>query len=322
MQSTNWSTADVVWPSASISSLHASTSDPRLGSTTAFDASGALVEVLPAPTQLLIRSPIHGNLTFDNLAAEETVGALKQKVIERLRMPPSRQVHLSSWGLDLPDDQTLRQCRLKTNSMLDMRVALVRVDDSVRTTLERVRVMSTALETQLFCVDRSTTTLDLKRKIESHLARGEHEWFNSKGERTTAFGTTVLAASAQKADEKAGTSQVSLGEQLVTTTPYAGEGKGKPINVFRVRKGQPALVNDNSVVPLALPPEKQTLSFAGRQISDEATLWAMGVRQDDAIMLEFASPVMPPILQVLRAPDKPKGEKKGKGGGGKGKKKK
>lgn len=93
-----------------------------------------------------------------------------------------------------------------------------------------------------------------------------------------------------------------------------GEGKGgKPIPVFRVRKGTPASISDGSIVLLDLQPEKQRLSFHGQTLDEHACLWSLGVRQDDAICLEFASPTMPQKLQVVRAPDKPK-EKKGKGG--------
>jgi hypothetical protein len=124
----------------------------------------------------------------------------------------------------------------------------------------------------------------------------------------------LLAISAVKADEKTGTSEIRQGEQLISTVPLTGEGKGKAINVIRARKGTPAVVMDNNVVPLQLEPEKQRLSFRARDLQDDVTLWDAGVRHDDVIMLEFVSPVTPAPLQVLRAPEKPKGEKKGKGG--------
>ena len=140
-----------------------------------------------------------------------------------------------------------------------------------------------------------------------------------QGEITSVCGTTVLVCSSAKGDEKAGTSDVRQGEQLVTAVPFAGEGKGKPINAFRVRKGLPVTVSDSNIAPLVLPPEKQRLSFHARKLDDETVLWDIGVRQDDVIVLEFESPVTPAVLQLLRE-EKPKGEKKGKGGGGKKKK--
>ena len=66
-------------------------------------------------------------------------------------------------------------------------------------------------------------------------------------------------------------------------------------------------------------------------LDEAATLWDLGVRHDDQIELEFASPVMPRLLQVVRTGPqtrpkdgdrKLKGEPKGKKGGGKKKKKK
>ena len=126
----------------------------------------------------------------------------------------------------------------------------------------------------------------------------------------------MLVKETLKADEKTGTEAFGVGEELVTAAPLkgVGEGKGgKPIPVFRVRKGTPASISDGGIVLLDLQPEKQRLSFHGQTLDDHACLWSLGVRQDDAICLEFASPTMPQKLQVVRAPDKPK-EKKGKGG--------
>ena len=48
-------------------------------------------------------------------------------------------------------------------------------------------------------------------------------------------------------------------------------------------------------------------------------LFSLGVRNDDTLMLEFASPAMPPTLKLLRTPDPPKAAK-GKGGKSKGEK--
>ena len=68
--------------------------------------------------------------------------------------------------------------------------------------------------------------------------------------------------------------------------------------------------------------EKQKLSFHGVEIHDLALLYGLGCRDDDAIQLEFESPTVPPVLALLRTPDKPKEGKKSKGGGKKGGKKK
>ena len=139
-----------------------------------------------------------------------------------------------------------------------------------------------------------------------------------QGLRIAAFGTTVLVNKAQKADAKSGTEKFGAGEELVTATPFVGDGKGKPISVFRMRQGRPALISDSSLSMITLKPDQQTLSFHGRILDDSSTLWDAGVRHDDTIMHEFASPTMPQKLQIVRGPDKPKS----RGVKGKGKKKK
>ena len=269
---------------------------------------------------MLVRAPIHGVLTINNLPEELSVAGLKHIIAERICLAPARRLHLSFWGRDLPDELSLMDCRIRTNSVIDMRQTLVRLDDIPRPTLERVRVLCTALETRIYPVDTATTALELKQKIAAFLTRGEHEWYSKTGVRSEACGTTVLVTGRLKADEKSGTEAFGPGEELVTTAPFAGEGKGKPITVFRVSKGRPALIGDGSIVPLALPVEKQSLSFHGVPIADDACLWNVGVRHDDTIALEFVSPTVPKPLEQVRAPDKPKGA--GKKGGGKGKKKK
>ena len=95
------------------------------------------------------------------------------------------------------------------------------------------------------------------------------------------------------------------------------EGQGPQRD--RARAGAPAGQRDgHEFGALILPPAEQTLSWHGVKREDEETLWALGCRTDDTIMLEFLSPTEPPILKILRAPDKPgkaKGDKKGKKGG-------
>jgi hypothetical protein len=68
-------------------------------------------------------------------------------------------------------------------------------------------------------------------------------------------------------------------------------------------------------------PDKMWISWGGRTLHDEANLFEAGVRTDDTVLLEYANPLMPKPLMVLRTATEKKG-KKGKGGKGKGKKKK
>ena len=70
-----------------------------------------------------------------------------------------------------------------------------------------------------------------------------------------------------------------------------------------------------------MAPEQLFLSWCGCTVKDAARLYDLGVRTDDTIELELASPCMPKPLQVLRVP-KPEKKSKGKGKGKGGKKKK
>ena len=137
------------------------------------------IDILP-PRCISVRSPVHGMLTFDGIAEDTTVGHLKVMIVERVGLSPARRIHLSWFGRELPDQLTLAQCRVRSSSVLDMRLTLVRLDAFERTSLERVRVLCTCLETQTYAVDRTTTAAELKLKIRSFLTRGEHEWFGKK----------------------------------------------------------------------------------------------------------------------------------------------
>ena len=78
-------------------------------------------------------------------------------------------------------------------------------------------------------------------------------------------------------------------------------------------------MTDALVTIISLEPEQMRLSFVrGDQveIADTALLWDLGLRHDDAVTLEFESPVVPDQLKLLRSPSPEKPEK------GKGKKKK
>ena len=281
---------------------------------------GQVEELLPAPTKIHVRSAVHGKVAFEGLEPEMTVGQLKAQIHQRLMLPPTRAVELSTWGSKLEDDwKTLQECRLKSGGQLDMRTTLA-PHINQRHTLERVRVVCTALETRCIAVDKRTTGLELKQKIEAQLKCAEHSWYDKHGVRTAVMGVTLLAQTVQKGDPKTETPEIRLGEEFISTVPHLQEmGKGKPVSVIRARRGgMPFNIPDTNVIQLILPVEKQKLSFHGVEVSDTTTLWGLGCRTDDAVELEFESPVQPPILKILRGPEP---EKKGKKGGG-GKKKK
>ena len=283
---------------------------------------GHIEEIVPPPTKLHVRCSIYGKLIFDELKPSVTLGELKQLIVDRLVLQPDRLVRLSHWGIELQDDRcTLQDLKLKNGCTLDMRTSLSYGPRPEAQGLERVRVVSTALETRTVAVSPATTGLDLKNAIMKLLLCGDHEWYDKLGNRTAVLGGTVLALAKMAADDKAGTVAMSQGEEFVTSQPFVGEmGKGKPLSVVRASKGgAPVLVNDLNLVMLHLPPEKQRLTFHSSDVRDASLLCELGIRTDDTIMLEFESPCAPAVLQLLRAPVVPK---EGKKKGGKGKKKK
>ena len=325
-------TSDIVWvtpalvdpttdASMLVSPRHIEPSDDHIAELPA----SFFAEQPDAPTKLRVRSPVYGILTIDGLEPQTTVGMLIAQLRDRLVLPPTRTVQISSWGLPLDDERkTLQQYKLKTGGQIDMRTSLFFPDED--RALERVRIWSSALETRTIVVGKDTTGFDLKQSIARHVKCGEHGWYNKEGVCRTVTGVTLLATANVPANESAETSAIRLGEEFVTMTTNLGKegefGKGKPVSVIRVRRGgEPINIIDNNVVPLLLPPENQKISFHGADIADTANLFALGCRTDDVIQLEFVSPVMPPKLALLRAPEKEKPEKKGKGGkgGGKGK---
>ena len=293
---------------------------PRLGSPDGPPA-GRIVEIVPAPTKIVVRSPAFGRIVFENLDPNILLGDLKENIRNRLVLPPTRAVDLSAWGVALQDDwKTLQQCHVKNNGQLDMRTCLVQVPSELRY-LERVRAVCTALETRNIALDSMRCTgFELKQKIHQGLLCADHAWFDKQGERTAVTGGTLLATANVAANPTADLPAIRLGEELITTIPHLGEmGKGKPVTVIRARQGGPPInVVDTNVVQLVLTPDKQKISFQGVEIADSTMVWALGCRTDDTIELEFESPAVPPILTLLRTPDKPKEKKKG--GGKKGKK--
>lgn len=312
-------TTEIVWMSPTLlPDDEQSRSAVALARTASLPQLGGIEEHIPYPTKVKIRSSVHGEMTIHELSADTTLGALKQTLVDRLKLAPERVIHLSHWGADLDGDtHTLQELKLKEGCTLEMRSSLgVR---PLAMGLERVRVVCTALETRTVAVERGATVLDLKERIARLLLCGEHEWYDKNGTRTAVTGGTLLSITKAAADDKTGFGEQTLGEEFITTAPMQGEmGKGKPISVIRARQGgAPVLLNDVNLVQVHLPSDKQRLTFRGMDAPDTAMLWALGVRQDDCISLEFESPCEPPVLKLLRAPVMPKakGGKKGKGGG-------
>jgi hypothetical protein len=129
----------------------------------------------------------------------------------------------------------------------------------------------------------------------------------------------VLVKEALKADEKTGTEAFGVGEELVTAAPLkgVGEGKGgKPIPVFRVRKGTPASISDGGIVLLDLAVETSAAETAAPAnvtppVVNDAELW----EKDSPIRLRIAqlrtrNALLEEQLQRLRPPLQVRGKKK------------
>ena len=270
-----------------------------------------------APSRLYLKSSCHGVLAFAELDEEMTVDELERLVHERLMLPPSRSVHISSWGRELDGPQRLSDLSLPTNARLEMKLAHTMPDPNRG--LNRVRVMSTCLSTRRISADENTTVGELKELTQQALLKGEHEWWAADGTCVRMTGSTILATATLPADPKQETDAVTLGQELlIENKAQLGGGKGA-ISLRRVSDGRPLQAVESSVVLLDVPPAKMRLQWMGRALGDEEVLYDLGVRTDDAIDLEFESPVTPNELTVMRSPAP---EKKAKKDGGGGKKKK
>ena len=167
-------------------------------------------DVYQPPRTLHVRCPMHGlhgrhlgtTLTFSNLLEETTVWELKAAVDERLMVRPEQMVRLLSWGRELEDDaKTLAEYFVADKTRLEMQLT-TRQPPGERE-LRRVRVTSTLLQTRQLLVDPKTTVIELKRKVEAAILKGQHEWWSEDGLRhTVCDGCTWLVVSTVKADPK------------------------------------------------------------------------------------------------------------------------
>ena len=92
----------------------------------------------------------------------------------------------------------------------------------------------------------------------------EHVWFTKEGLCIRRTGTTVLAAAKAKADDKAGTSAVDLGDELVVPNMMMLKGgKGGGAQCFRVQNGRPVNVTEAMIAEVELDPEQMVSAHAG-----------------------------------------------------------
>jgi hypothetical protein len=254
-------------------------------------------------------------MIFGEISRDPTVGEIKELLWEQLLPDARHDIVIEHWGRMLDPER-----RLADYALLDARLVEQKPDESRG--LVRVRVVSTALATRSIACKMQCTGGALKEAIELALHRGDYKWWDAEGEciRITS-GVTTLANESAVANEQAGTSMVSRGEEIIVDMWQAmslNAGKGT-VTGRRMDRGTPAVVSDQMVTVLNLKPHQMKLSFGGVEIRDSDRLHTVGCRTDDAIDLEFESPTQPDQLKLVRSEAPAKPEKKG--GGGKKKKK-
>ena len=275
-----------------------------------------------APRTIFVRCATHGVhgasllgvsslVTFINMPEECTVWELKECVDERLMLRPEQGLRLFSWGRELEDHLRLTDYRITDKTQLEAQLCSRPADPGRE--LHRVRITSTLLKTRQLHVDRTTTVLELKWRIEKALRQCEHVWWSKDGVRTNCEGMTYIAGCTLKDDPKAGTSAIRQGGELISDYSAAAVDRKKGLlTLRRAANGRLVNLHESSASMLELPPHLQRLDVHGCAMADEsATLWSFGVRHDDHIQLEFLNPVMPEKLKIVRAPAPEKKAKKG-----------
>ena len=233
------------------------------------------------PLRLYVTCAGRGTMPFPDLDPSMQIKQLKELVYERLLLSPHHSMQLTSWGRQLSDQYTLADYRLPPNAKLELQLAPARPDDGRG--LRRVRVASTCLRTRQIEVHERTAVWQLKDLIAAHIANGEHVWYDCDGMPHQRVGATALVRASSKGDAKAGTSSVRFCEEvLVEDVGRLGNAKGV-LNAYRAASGRAIVVQDQNVVRVDLPREKQALSFRGRPLRDEERLFGAGLRHDDTV---------------------------------------
>ncbi len=175
------------------------------------------------PKRVIVHNAIHGTCAVADIPPSMTVAELKHELYERLLLRPNQRIRLVSWGRELDDSAPLTEYSLQNDARIEMQLSLCRPEP-----LEprRVRVWNSALKTRQYVVEAGATVGEIKKRIESAMLKGDHEWHAADGTCTRARGATVLAACNVKPDEKAGTVGMSQGLELVVEGPFDPAKKG------------------------------------------------------------------------------------------------
>lgn len=244
-----------------------------------------------APRMLQVRTVCNGTHVLSDLADTTTVGDVAAEVVKRLVLPPHRAVVLVHWGKVLDPGLALREAGLVTGAIVDARLRFREIP-SHHVAPTRVRLLCKHLRPRFVNIPAGATVLDVKVDAANFLKSGEHTFYSRDGSVVTVTGPTALARYTRPLDEKNLTSSTRRGEELVVTG-LGGQKKDKYLTL-RKDSGYRAQVGLEDVVKLDLPPQKMALKLRGRVLDDGTPMSACGLHTDEALVLDFVSPLDAP----------------------------
>jgi hypothetical protein len=245
-----------------------------------------------APRSVTVKTLCNGTHVISDLIDSTTVADVAAELHARLVLPPFRKVLLTHWGRALEPARRLMQSGLHTASQLE---ASIKYADPDRAgILTRVRLSSPHLITRHVEVYPAMLVSELKAEITAFLKRGVHIWYGPDGTPIRAEGATLLCCVTRPLDTKNLTSSMARGEQFVQVG-LGGDKKDK-WKVRRTATGHLAQVGFDDAVKLLLPAKEQALSYNGVPLADHMPLSAYSILQNDAVLLNFESPVNKPAV--------------------------
>lgn len=256
------------------------------------------------------------------LPPDARIEDLRKNVEIYLKPGPHTHLIIEHHGKMLLPEQTLVECCLQDDAKLSVR--LVERRPTGDRGLRRLRVSCSALTTRSIEIEQvGIRGAQFKELLEQCLGRpgangpaGTYDFWDSEGQLKRIVGGQTVLAVADAAAVEDGTSEVTLGEELIMDSFQSSSlrgGKGT-VTAIRMATGKPAVISAEMVAFLDLKPPDMRLTFGGVDIKDNDALYALGCRTDDIVHLEFESPTVPPILTLLRAPPSEKPAKKEKSG--------
>lgn len=245
-----------------------------------------------APRSVTVKTLCNGTHVIGDLTESTTVADVAAELHARLVLPPFRKVLLSHWGRALEPARRLMQSGLHTASQLEASIKYADPDRAAP--LARVRLSSPHLVTRHVAVYPAMLVAELKAEIAAFYKRGVHVWYGPDGTPLRAEGATLLCCATKPLDAKNLTSSMARGEQFVLVG-LGGDKKDK-WRVRRAATGHLAQVGFDDAVKLVLTEKEAALSYNGVALADHMPLSAYAVLHDDAILLNFESPVNKPVV--------------------------